>query len=176
MADIRTLMLEQIPHLRRYARALVRDVDKADDLVHDCLVRAISRADQWQRGTNLRAWLFTILYNNFISDVRRYAVRPRVVANEEQVVNLSVRATQEAAIELSELKGAIEGLPYEQRITILLICLEGMSYEEAADVMGVPIGTVRSRLSRARTALRHSTSGPSERLFDDQEIVEKANR
>jgi RNA polymerase sigma-70 factor (ECF subfamily) len=175
MADIQTLMLEQIPHLRRYARALVRDVDKADDLVHDCLVRAISRADQWQRGTNLRAWLFTILYNNFISDVRRYAVRPRTLANDDQVVNLSVKATQEAAIELGELKRAIGELPYEQRITILLIGLEGMSYEEAADIMGVPIGTVRSRLSRARTALRHTTSGPSERLLDDQKTAEKAN-
>jgi len=154
MTEFARLIEVEIPRLRRYARALTRDVSRADDLVQSCLTRAVAKQHLWQPGTDLRAWLFTILHNQHVNDVRR-AVREGVsVAVEEMAPVLTVGSNAIAALELRDLEAAIAKLPQEQRQVILLVGLEGMRYEEVALILGVPVGTVRSRLSRGRDQLR----------------------
>jgi RNA polymerase sigma-70 factor, ECF subfamily len=144
----------EIPRLRRYARALARDVATADDLVQDCLARALGKLHLWQEGTDLRAWLFTILHNQYVNQVRR-AVREGAAVGLSETEPMLTRAPHQGkSLELRDLERAIAKLPEEQRAVILLVGLEGMRYEEVADVLGVPVGTVRSRLSRGREALR----------------------
>ncbi len=159
MGDVRAGIVECIPHLRRYARALTKDVDKADDLVQDCLTKAINKEEKWQTGTNLRAWLFTILHNQFMDDMRRQAARPTLVAIDDNVGKLSNPPSQESSVELKRLETALHTLPVDQRVVILLVGLEGMNYAEAAEIISTPIGTVRSRLSRARETLRQLMAG-----------------
>jgi RNA polymerase sigma-70 factor (ECF subfamily) len=154
MSEVREQIREQIPALRRYARALMRDRDGADDLVQDTLLRAINAEHQWQPGTNLRAWLFTILHNVYVGDRRKLARRPSVVPIDSEEWRLEAPSNQMSNVELGELDRAIALLPEHQRITLLLVGLQGMAYEEVAKIMDVPLGTVRSRLSRARTALQ----------------------
>ncbi len=154
MSDFARLLEIEIPRLRRYARALTRDASRADDLVQSCLVRAIAKQHLWQPGTDLRAWLFTILHNQHVNDVRR-AVREGVVVPVEDVTPvLTVASNAGASLQLRDLERAIASLPEEQRQVILLVGLEGMRYEEVATILGIPIGTVRSRLSRGRDMLR----------------------
>lgn len=155
MADNFGALLEhEIPRLRRYARALTRDATRADDLVQSCLARALAKCHLWQPGTDLRAWLFTILHNQHVNDVRR-AVREGVSVPVEDVAPvLTVHSTQGASLDLRDLDRAMARLPEEQRQVVLLVGLEGMRYEEVAAVLDVPVGTVRSRLSRGREALR----------------------
>jgi RNA polymerase sigma-70 factor, ECF subfamily len=149
------LLQNEIPRLRRYARALTRDATRADDLVQSSLVRALAKSYLWQPGTDLRAWLFTILHNQHVNDVRR-AVREGVDVPVEDVASvLTVPSTQGNALQLRDLDRAMQRLPEEQRQVLLLVGLEGMRYEEVALVLGVPVGTVRSRLSRGRDMLRH---------------------
>jgi RNA polymerase sigma-70 factor, ECF subfamily len=149
------LLQNEIPRLRRYARALTRDATRADDLVQNCLVRALAKSHLWQPGTDLRAWLFTILHNQHVNEVRR-AVREGVnVPVEEVAPVLTVPSSQGASLQLRDLDRAISRLPEEQRQVLLLVGLEGMRYEEVAVVLDVPVGTVRSRLSRGRDMLRH---------------------
>jgi RNA polymerase sigma-70 factor (ECF subfamily) len=152
--DFGALLEREIPRLRRYARALTRDATRADDLVQSCLVRALAKCHLWQPGTDLRAWLFTILHNQHVNDVRR-AVREGVSIPVEDVAPmLTVRSTQGSSLELRDLDRAMGKLPEEQRQVLLLVGLEGMRYEEVATILDVPVGTVRSRLSRGREALR----------------------
>ena len=154
MADIHRSIEAEIPRLRRYARALARDVAAADDLVQDCLARALGKLHLWQEGTDLRAWLFTILHNQYVNQVRR-AVREGAVVGLSETEPMLMRAPHQARnLELRDLERAIAKLPEEQRAVILLVGLEGMRYEEVAEVLDVPVGTVRSRLSRGREALR----------------------
>jgi len=154
MNDFARLIEAEIPRLRRYARALTRDVTRADDLVQSCLARAVAKQHLWQPGTDLRAWLFTILHNQHVNDVRR-SVREGVnVAVEEVASVLTVQPNAFATLQLRDLEAAIEKLPQEQRQVILLVGLEGMRYEEVAAILQVPVGTVRSRLSRGRDQLR----------------------
>ena len=154
MEDFGRLLETEIPRLRRYARALTRDATRADDLVQSCLVRAIAKSHLWQPGTDLRAWLFTILHNQHVNDVRR-SVREGVNVPVEDVAPLlTVQSTQGAALQLRDLDRALERLPEEQRQVLLLVGLEGMRYEEVAMVLDLPVGTVRSRLSRGRDMLR----------------------
>jgi len=154
MNDFARLLEAEIPRLRRYARALTRDVARADDLVQSCLTRAVVKQHLWQPGTDLRAWLFTILHNQHVNDVRR-SVREGVnVAVEDMAPVLTVQSNAIAVLQLRDLEAAIARLPQEQRQVILLVGLEGMRYEEVATVLGVPVGTVRSRLSRGRDQLR----------------------
>jgi RNA polymerase sigma-70 factor (ECF subfamily) len=140
----------EIPRLRRYARALVRDVGAADDLVQDCLARALSRLHLWQEGTNLRAWLFTILHNQHVNRIRESIRAGTPVELSEAGSLLSQPANQDGCLELRDLERALARLPEEQRAVILLVGLEGMRYEHAGAVLGIPTGTVRSRLSRGR--------------------------
>lgn len=154
MAEIYRSIEAEIPRLRRYARALARDVATADDLVQDCLARALGKLHLWQEGTDLRAWLFTILHNQYVNQVRR-AVREGAAVGLSETEPMLTRAPHQGSrLELRDLERAIAKLPEEQRSVILLVGLEGMRYEEVAEVLGVPVGTVRSRLSRGREALR----------------------
>jgi len=154
MNDFARLLQNEIPRLRRYARALSRDAARADDLVQSCLVRAIAKEHLWEPGTDLRAWLFTILHNQNVSEIRRSVREGVVVAVEDVASVLTVAPRAGASLQLRDLERAIRLLPDEQRQVILLVGLEGMRYEEVAAVLDIPIGTVRSRLSRGREMLR----------------------
>ena len=148
-----------VPSLRRYARALTRDPDAADDLVQDCLERALSRRLLWRRTGTLRAWLFTMMHNIHANGVRYRAVRPTVVSLDEAWVDVPTPADQGGGLALRDMEAALGRLPEEQRHAVLLVALEGMTYEEVAFVTGAPIGTVMSRLSRGREALRKMMDG-----------------
>jgi RNA polymerase sigma-70 factor (ECF subfamily) len=154
MEDFGHLLENEIPRLRRYARALTRDATRADDLVQSCLVRALAKSHLWQVGTDLRAWLFTILHNQHVNDVRRSVREGITVPVEDVAPLLTVQSTQGASLQLRDLDRALSRLPEEQRQVLLLVGLEGMRYEEVAAVLAVPVGTVRSRLSRGRDTLR----------------------
>lgn len=145
-------LLVEIPRLRRYARALVGDRATADDLVQDTLERAWSRVGQWRPGSDLRAWLFSIMHNLRIDQMRRPTVP--VASFEENDVEVITRATQTDHMELEDLASALSTLPEEQRAVLLLVSLEEMSYAEVSGMLGIPIGTVMSRLARAREHLR----------------------
>ena len=154
MSDFHGRLEEQIPRLRRYARALTRDVNRADDLVQDTLVRALAKQHLWQAGTNLRAWLFTLMHNQHVNDVRRSNREGGNIDVDDMASVLVANTDPTASRQLRELERALNRLPLEQRESILLVGLEGLRYDEAASILGVPIGTVRSRLSRGREALR----------------------
>ncbi|HZD89148.1 MAG TPA: sigma-70 family RNA polymerase sigma factor [Pseudolabrys sp.] len=164
MFDFNGRLEEQLPRLRRYARALTRDKQRADDLVQDTVVRALAKQHLWQEGTNLRAWLFTLMHNQYVNDVRRAGREGGNVDVAEMASVLAATTDPTAARRLHEMEEGLAQLPLEQREAILLIALEGMRYDEAASVLGVPIGTVRSRLSRGRDTLR--------RLLDIEETAE----
>ena len=155
-------LVAEIPRLRRYARGLTGDAAAADDLVQDCLERALSRFHLWRRGSNLRAWLFTILHNIHANEVRWRARRPAVVPFSDAVAPPARPPAQDAGIELRELEEALTGLSDEQRAAVLLVGLEQMSYREAAAVAGIPVGTLMSRLHRGRRRLRGLMSGEGE--------------
>jgi len=158
VSDIRNELGLQIASLRRYARALLRGRGDADDLVQDTLTRALTQAARFTPGTNLRAWLFTIMHNLHVNQVKQSAGRPLEVPVEDVEARLSEPARQEGRVELREMARLLETLPEEQRQVLLLVGLEGLRYEEAAQVLKVPIGTVMSRLSRAREAMRAKLS------------------
>jgi RNA polymerase sigma-70 factor, ECF subfamily len=155
MTDIYRDIEAQIPRLRRYARGLVRDATAAEDLVQDCLARALARLHLWQEGTNLRAWLFTILHNQYVNDIRRSVRAGTPVEIIEAEPQLRRAADQERCLELRDLKRALARLPETQRAPILLVALNGLSYAAAGAQLGIPIGTVRSRIWRGRSSLGH---------------------
>ena len=152
------LIAEHIPRLRRYARALVGDRARADDLVQDCLTRACERLHLWQPGSDLRAWLFTIMHNLHVNDIRRRRNRPDFVPLDDNL-DAPLPATQEDGLALRDLQTTLAQLPLEQRAVVLLVGLEEMSYEQAAETLGIPVGTVMSRLARGRERLRGLMSG-----------------
>jgi RNA polymerase sigma-70 factor (ECF subfamily) len=156
MDDFGQLVEEQIPRLRRYARALHRGhISAADDLIQDTLLRAVAKEHLWQPGTNLRAWLFTLMHNQHVNDVRR-SVREGVAVEIGDIDNIVASPSNTgASLLLRDLNRGLAKLSVEQRQVILLVGLEGMRYEEVAEVLGIPVGTVRSRLSRGRGLLRH---------------------
>lgn len=152
MDDVISSIEREIPRLRRYARYLARDIDFADDLVQECLVRAVANVGNWQRGTNMRAWLFVILRNVYINEIRRASSRNHSTLDPNHP-GLAMPGGQEARVELREVQDAFERLPEDQREILMLVVIEQLRYEEAATVLDIPIGTVRSRLARARVAL-----------------------
>lgn len=159
VADAETSVLEYIPGLRRYARALAGDPAEADDLVQECLSRALARRQKCADIRNLRAYLFTILHNAHIdrlNDRQRWNYN---ISDEFLEQRLSRPAAQPDRLALRELAEALEKLPEEQRQAVLLVGYEGLSYKDAAAALDIPIGTVMSRLSRGREALRRLTSG-----------------
>lgn len=150
-------ILAELPRLRRYARALVGERAAADDLVQDTLERAWSRVAQWRPGSDLRTWLFAIMHNLRIDQMRRPAVS--VVAFEDEELAVPTRATQTDRIELEDLATALTRLPEEQRAVLLLVALEDMSYAEVSASLNIPLGTVMSRLARGRERLRQILDG-----------------
>jgi RNA polymerase sigma-70 factor (ECF subfamily) len=154
MSEFHSLLEVEIPRLRRYARALVRDADRADDLVQDTLMRALTKQHLWAPGTNLRAWLFTLMHNQHVNNVRRPAREAVQLDMEEMSGSLIATTDPTASCQMRELENALARLRREEREVILLVGLEGMRYDDTALILGVPIGTVRSRLFRGREALR----------------------
>jgi RNA polymerase sigma-70 factor, ECF subfamily len=154
MTEFARLLEAQLPRLRRYAKVLTRDPSRADDLVQDTLVRALDKQHLYQDGTNLRAWLFTLMHNQHVNDVRRNVREGDSLDVDTVAAHLVAVTDPTASRQLRELDEAIGKLAMEQQQVILLIGLEGMSYEETAAILDVPVGTVRSRLSRGREALR----------------------
>jgi RNA polymerase sigma-70 factor (ECF subfamily) len=152
-------ILAEIPRLRRYARALLGDRAAADDLVQDTLERAWSRLHQWRAGSDMRAWLFGIMHNLRIDQLRRPRLSTLSIDADE--FELPTRPTQSDALELRDLESALGHLADEQREILLLIALEEMSYADIASTLGIPIGTVMSRLSRGRERLRLIMEGQS---------------
>ena len=151
-------LLACIPSLRRYARGLTADRERADDLVQDTLERAWSRWSMWQRRGEIRAWMFGIMHNHFIDRVRALRSRPEDNMGDE-LIEMPDRARQTDQIEVRDLERALQCLPAEQREVVLLIAVEELSYQEAAEALGVPIGTIMSRLSRGRERLRVDFQG-----------------
>jgi len=161
-ADILRTLSPLIPVLRRYARALLHDTWDADDLVQDCLERAIGRWHQRRDDGNARAWMFTILHNLAMTRLRRATRQPRMVPIE-LAEPASTRTTQEEHLHCQDVIGALAQLPDEQRSVLLLVAVEDLSYLEAAKVLDIPVGTVMSRLSRARDRLHKLLSGENTR-------------
>ncbi|MEO8716666.1 MAG: RNA polymerase sigma factor [Burkholderiales bacterium] len=150
MSDAQSL-IALIPRLRRYARALVGERAAADDLVQDTLERAWSKLHLYRHGTDLRAWLFTVMHNVHVNQVR--AARPTAPLDDE-MPELAQRAVQGDALLVRDLERALAALPAAQREVLMLVALEDLSYDETARVLGIPIGTVMSRLARAREKVR----------------------
>ena len=147
-----------IPSLRRYARGLAGDADRADDLVQDTLERAWRSFSMWQQRGEVRAWLFGILHNRFVDRLRAQGARPESSVGDD-LPHPPARPTQDDRLELRDLERALQRLAPEQREVLLLVGVEDMGYAEIARVVDVPIGTVMSRLSRARARLRIELQG-----------------
>jgi len=154
MSDFNRRLEREIPRLRRYARALTRNMVLADDLVQETLMRAVHKQHLWEPGTDLHAWLFTIMHNQYVNQVKRIIRDSAIIELNECAQSLVATTDPTASRQLRELERALGELPEEQREVILLVGLEGMSYDQAAAILNVPVGTIRSRLSRGREALR----------------------
>lgn len=159
MPSRKEILLEHIPSLRRYACALIGSRQDADDLVHECVVRALASRQSWDEIQNARAYLFSILHNIYIDGTRSAKFANRTISLDACRSLPAFAAPQPHRLDLMDLERALHQLPDEQRQVVLLIGLEGMSYREVADVLGAPIGTVMSRLSRGREALRQMMNG-----------------
>lgn len=155
MTDFGEILEQEIPRLRRYALALTRNPAAADDLVQNTLMRALAKSHLWQPGTNLHHWLFTILHNQRVSEVRALIREQWALAGGGRLAWISPTIPDlDAQISLLELDRAIAALPEARRRAVLLIGLEGVNYNEAAAMLDLPVGTIRSRLARARRTLR----------------------
>lgn len=151
-SDWREAVIARIPSLRAFAWSLARNPSDADDLVQETLTKAWTYREKYEAGTNLRAWLFTILRNTWYSTI---AKRGREVADEEgrHAASLTAEGSQEWAVELTALREALNELPPEHREAIVLVGAAGLSYEEAAEIAGCALGTIKSRVNRARNRL-----------------------
>jgi RNA polymerase sigma-70 factor (ECF subfamily) len=147
-----------LPNLRRYARSLTHDTVAADDLVQECVARALAKLHLWAARTDLRAWLFSILHNQYVTQVRRAIREGTTVEWGECASALTCAPHQIERLELRDLERAIRLLPYEQRKAVLLVGLTQGSYDAIASECAVPVGTIRSRLSRGRATLRNLMS------------------
>lgn len=160
MVDFLDELEKDVPALRRYARALTRNIDRADDLVQDCLERAISRRRLFRPHGPLRPWLFTMLTNLHRNSLRSERRRGETV--DVSAVDLASPAPQPGHLALAELARAIETLPLDQKEALLLVTLEGLAYAEAAEILSIPVGTLMSRLGRARSSLRQLTGADAQ--------------
>lgn len=159
MNSFEALTTEHIPRLRRYARALTGERSRADDLVQDTLERAWTRWHLWQHGSNLRAWLFTVMHNVFINQRRQYQKHVATAALHDDAPEFASHAKAEQRVEARDIERALEKLSDEHRTVVLLVALEQLSYEEVAEVLKIPLGTVMSRLARGRERLREILAG-----------------
>jgi RNA polymerase sigma-70 factor (ECF subfamily) len=163
MNDMKRLdVISLIEPLRRYARVLTRDASQAEDLVQDTLVRAYERRMTFHAGGNLRAWLLSVLHNMFIDQQRRQKAESRRSQGMAEITPIAVAADQETRVRLQQIQQAFLSLPDEQRSALHLVTIEGLSYQEAATTLDIPIGTLMSRLGRARAALRAFEEGQSQ--------------
>lgn len=146
-------LLSSLPSLRAFAVSLIGQHDKADDLVQDTIMKAWAKQDSFEMGTNMKAWLFTILRNEFYTQMRK---RGREVQDTDGVFSeqLAVHPAQYGTLDLQDFRAALEQLPDDQREAIILIGASGFAYEEAAEICGCAVGTIKSRVSRARTRLQ----------------------
>lgn len=160
MLDDRSPLPAWVPRLRRYARALTGDRDDADDLVQDTLERALAKASLWRGVSDMRAWLFGIMHNLHADRVRRPKLS--MVVMDDELPEVSVAATQGDRLAVMDLQSALAQLPIEQKEVLLLVALEDLSYADAARTLGIPMGTVMSRLSRGRERLRALLEGAAE--------------
>jgi len=149
---------ENIPSLRRYAWTLLRNSSDADDLVQECLLKALDRIDTLRSTSDLRSWLFTIMHNLYVNRWRRMKLRTRLAADNAEA-ELAVGPSQQASAELQDVLRGLSTLTEEQRQIVLLVAVEGFQYGEVAAMLGIPVGTVMSRLSRARDRLREFVEG-----------------
>lgn len=154
-------MVALLPRLRRFAFVLTRDMEKADDLVQETCVRALDRIGQWEQGTRLDSWLYRIAQNIWFDRLRALKVRGETteIDTAVELAGEDGRDTIEAKLALNDISKAIAKLPEEQQVLIALVCIDGLSYKEAATILQVPIGTVMSRLARARQALHAAFAG-----------------
>ena len=150
--EFKTELLSIIPNMRAFALSLTRSSDRADDLVQETLMKAWNKHYLYQPGTNLKAWTFTIMRNEFYSQMRK---KGREVQDSDGLfaAKLATHAEQHGHMDMKDFRSALESLPFDQREAVMLIGGEGFSYEEAAEMIGVAVGTVKSRVSRARTKL-----------------------
>jgi len=148
-------IMAYVPHLRRYARALTRHEVEADDLVQDTLERALRKFSLWKQGTNLRAWLFSVMHNLYVNQARS----KQDVTPMDDDMDVPVGGRQEEGLRIRDLSASLLELPLEQREVLLLVGLENFSYEEVARTLEIPLGTVMSRLSRGRERLRRLLDG-----------------
>jgi RNA polymerase sigma-70 factor (ECF subfamily) len=157
-------MVALLPRLRRFALSLTGNAELSDDLVQDACVRALSRIEQWQPGTRLDSWMYRIAQNIWFDRVRAGKVRGEVVDIEaaEGIPGADGRLVTESELTLQTVAAALARLPAEQRAVVALVCIEGLSYKEAAEITGVPMGTVMSRLARARRALAAVLNRPQQ--------------
>ena len=159
MKKFETLLVEEIPALRRYARALCGDVVEADDLVQECLLRAVGRRRLWISHQGMRPWLFTMMHNIFVNALRR-KTRSRIVGMSERLQDsLVAEEDPEELCTMSDFETALQKLSPDHREVLLLVGVEQMSYRKVSRITGVPVGTVMSRLSRARSYLRDALEG-----------------
>lgn len=162
MSDFLDEVEAAVPALRRYARALTRDADRADDLVQDAIERAIRKRALWRPTGPLQAWLFRILLNIYRNDMRGQRRRGDHVALDTPGAEPATPAPQHGHLALAEVGRALDQLPQDQREALLLVAVEGASYADAAGILGIPAGTLMSRLGRARAALRTLTGTADE--------------
>jgi RNA polymerase sigma-70 factor, ECF subfamily len=153
--DVRQELIGLLPRIRKFAYALTGDRDRADDLLQDTVERALTRLDQFEQGTRLDSWMFRIAQNLWFNRMSALSLRGPVVDLDEaaEIAGSDGRDITEARLTLAEVNAGIRTLPANQRVLIALVCVDGLSYKEAAEVLELPIGTVMSRLSRARQAL-----------------------
>lgn len=151
--EVRAALGELLPRLRRFARVITRNVPDADDLVQIAVEKALARAAQWRPGSRLDSWMFGIMKNAWIDEIRARRRRERVHAPEEAGAHVGDTSAQARDIALS-VQAAMARLPEEQRMAIALVLVEGLSYKDAAETLSIPIGTLTSRLARGRESLQ----------------------
>ncbi len=162
--DIREELVRLLPRLRRFAYSLSRDNDKSNDLVQETCARALAKLDLWQPGTRFDSWLFRMAQNIWLDRMRAEKSHGETIDIDTafDIVDTDGREVTENRLTLEEVNRGIAKLAADQQVLIALVCVDGMSYKEAAEVLGLPIGTVMSRLSRARLALHEAVFGDTE--------------
>lgn len=156
-----TELVVEMPKLRKFASKLTRNNSEADDLLQSTLLRALEKADYFETGTDLFKWSSKIMYNIFVTDYRRKVKFETQYDPESHIENRSVEPDQQVKLEVKALAKAMEQMSPEHREILVLVCVKGMQYQEVADMLSIPVGTVRSRLSRARNQLIAMMEGPT---------------
>ena len=164
--DVRTQIAALLPRLRRFGRTLAHSREDADDLVQVAIEKALTRTDQWTPGTRLDSWMFRIMQNAWIDEVRARERRAETFVPEEEGEHVGVSAI-DAQLDAMAVRRAVSRLNDDQRAAVGLVLVEGLAYQEAADVLGIPIGTLTSRLARAREALQALLGDPKPRVWGD---------